>query len=266
MGVIFQAAPPALTARLLEQVPDQPKWVDIRGMLLTGVAAVAGVEPGGGFVVRVQHGARSVVGVVGQPAADVIAASGDGVTEWTPVIAQPDNAAYVADSLARRGDNGGEWRAELMIAHTLVAAGGRVAPPEGVAVRLLAAADSLAHLPPGLRHEMTHARELGPVAAVLIDGVAASFCYPCWTTERWWDVSIDTLEPFRGRDLGRLAFRHLYDEMQRGGRRPVWSALESNAASLRLARKIGFLPVDRIAVVSRGHWALLSGGFVASGE
>src|SRR5688572_11035944 len=104
MSSVFQAPPPALTARLLAQVPDQPKWVDIRGMLLTGVAVVAGVEPDGGFVVRVQHGARSVVGVVGQPSANVIAASGEGVTQWTPVIAQPDNAAYVVSSLARLGD------------------------------------------------------------------------------------------------------------------------------------------------------------------
>ena len=38
-------------------------------------------------------------------------------------------------------------------------------------------------------------------------------------------------------------------------------AVESNTASLRLAARLGFVPVDECVVLSRGHRAFLSGGF-----
>jgi hypothetical protein len=56
------------------------------------------------------------------------------------------------------------------------------------------------------------------------------------------------------------------EEMRPAGRAPAWSALESNDASLQLAAKLGFEAVDRIAVVSRGHWAFLTNGFVGDAE
>jgi RimJ/RimL family protein N-acetyltransferase len=93
----------------------------------------------------------------------------------------------------------------------------------------------------------------------MIDARAVSFCYPCWQTEGLWDVSVDTLEQHRGRSLGMAAVRFMIDHMRREGRAPVWGALASNRASLRLAAKLGFVPVDRIVVFSRGHWALLTG-------
>jgi RimJ/RimL family protein N-acetyltransferase len=74
-----------------------------------------------------------------------------------------------------------------------------------------------------------------------------------------WDVSIDTLEEHRGRSLGAAAVRFMIEYMRGEGRDPVWGALESNRASLRLAAKLGFVPVDRIVVFSRGRWALLTG-------
>jgi hypothetical protein len=50
--------------------------------------------------------------------------------------------------------------------------------------------------------------------------------------------------------------------MREEHREPIWSALASNTASLRVARRIGFEAVDRIAVVSRdGRWTVMSGGF-----
>ena len=49
--------------------------------------------------------------------------------------------------------------------------------------------------------------------------------------------------------------------MRREGREPVWGALASNTPSLRLAAKLGFVPVDEIVVFSKGAWAYLTGGF-----
>jgi len=66
-----------------------------------------------------------------------------------------------------------------------------------------------------------------------------------------WDVSVDTLEPFRRQGYAGLCVAYVIDQMNRERRRPVWGAVESNEASLRLASKLGFRPVDRIIVFER---------------
>jgi GNAT superfamily N-acetyltransferase len=75
-----------------------------------------------------------------------------------------------------------------------------------------------------------------------------SFCYPVWQTERLWDVSIETLEPYRRRGLGARAARTLIRHMRKTGRAPVWGALETNSGSRRLAAGLGFLETAGIAV------------------
>ena len=109
-----------------------------------------------------------------------------------------------------------------------------------------------------------HAQDFAAVAAVIVDHRPVSFCYPVWTTERFWDVSIDTLEEHRGRSLGVCAVCFMIDVMQRTGREPVWGALESNRPSLRLGAKLGFKPMGEIVVFSRGGWVFLSGGFAGA--
>jgi RimJ/RimL family protein N-acetyltransferase len=39
--------------------------------------------------------------------------------------------------------------------------------------------------------------------------------------------------------------------MRKLGKAPVWGALESNEASMKLAEKLGFTPVDRLIVFQR---------------
>lgn len=231
-------------------------------MLLSGHAEVTGGDSLDlGYVVRVRHGALSAVGVVGCPAAEVIARALDGVTDMTPLLAQLDNREHVQRSLdAHRPER---WSAEHAVMHELSANGQplRAARPSDTTVRLLSLGDPLDHLPAGLRHEMTHARLLGPVGAAFVDERPVSFCYPVWATESLWDVSIDTLEPHRRCSLAICAVAFMVDHMRRFGREPVWGALASNTPSLRLAAKLGFAPVDEIVVFSKGAWAYLTGGF-----
>jgi RimJ/RimL family protein N-acetyltransferase len=134
-------------------------------------------------------------------------------------------------------------------------------PPDGVSLRLLEPGDSLDHLPSGLRHEMKHALPLGPVGVAIVEGRPVSFCYAVWTTEGLWDVSIDTLEGHRGRGIAEHVVRFMTAHFRPSRREPVWGALASNRASLRLAAKLGFRPVDEIVVFSKGPWAYLTGGF-----
>ena len=247
-----------LAIDLAAALPDEPRWLETRAMLASGHATVNGGDTvDGGFVVRVVHGAVSAVAVVGRPPPGSIVDAVDGTTELTPVLAQPVDALHVAQALRDGG-----WIRERAILHVRDKAASIATP--AVDLRLLSRSDSLEHLPAGLRHEITHAQTFAPVAAVFVDSRPVSFCYPVWTTERLWDVSIDTLEAHRGRSLGAAAVMFMMDVMRRSGREPVWGALESNQASLRLGAKLGFKPIGEIVVFSRAGWVFLSGGFTGA--
>lgn len=78
---------------------------------------------------------------------------------------------------------------------------------------------------------MTHAREIAPVAAAVVSGVPVSFCYPVWTTESLWDVSIDTVEEHRRRGLAPHVVRAMVAHLGQQGLEPMWGGLESNGVS-----------------------------------
>jgi GNAT superfamily N-acetyltransferase len=250
--------------RLLADLPDVPRWIEARAILRSPHAQLfAGPVPADGVVVRLLHDAMSVVAVVGRPPASPLATALDGTTPMTPVVVQPENAAHVGRLLREVGapDDGREWRPERMLFHTLTAAAALPPLAAGISIRVLADHDAVDHLPSGLRHEITHARAMTAVAAAFIDGVAASFSYPCFTTESLWDVSIDTLEEYRGRGVAAHVVRFMIDHLRRDHLEPTWGALESNTASLRLAARLGFTPVDGNVVFARGPWAYLTRGY-----
>lgn len=274
IGVTPDPTREAAIARLLAAVPDAPEWVDVRGMLLTGHAQVTGEKDPSPIasghphsidevacVIKVLHGAVSIVATIGRPSRDALLAAVDGTTDMTPVVVRTADASWTGQCLnARPTAESRRWMGEPMIVHRLRhgAPGARSTEAD---VRLLASGDSLAHLPPGLRHEITHARTFAPVAAVFADDRPVSFCYPVWKTETLWDVSIDTLEAYRGRGSAAAAVGFLVDRLRRERLEPVWCALESNRSSLRLAAKLGFEPVGSFVVFSRGSWAILTAGF-----
>jgi GNAT superfamily N-acetyltransferase len=255
-----------LTAFALTRVPDLPRWIDTRGMLLSGRAVVhAPAAPDGaipGAVVVVPDSA--LVSIVGCPSeraiVDVISTlSGD-----VNVLAQMEDADYVGRAL--RG-----WRRQRAIVHVLP----EVLPWEArvdphTRIFTLASAPRFDHVPELLRRELLDAlrgRTVSrfvpgalpppgplvssvavPMAAVWADGRPVSFCYPVWRTETLWDVSIETLEPYRRLGLGARAARTLIRHMRGAGRAPVWGALEINAGSRALAARLGFLEAGGVAV------------------
>jgi GNAT superfamily N-acetyltransferase len=245
---------------LAHHLPDAPRWLETRALLLSGFAEITGgTSVQSGFVARVVRDAISAIAVVGCPPASAVVGATEGITEMTPIIAQVDNAEHVRRALEHA--RGPDWRGERAILHTLRDDTALPATLSGRDIRLLRPDDPLDHLPPGLRYEIGEARKMAPVAAVIVDGQAASFCYPVWRTETLWDISVDTLEAHRGKALGSYAVRFLIDLLRRDGLEPVWGALESNGASLRLAAKLGFQPVDSLVWFSRGPWAFLTAGF-----
>lgn len=127
------------------------------------------------------------------------------------------------------------WRSEHVVTtdHPTIVLGAEDAP-------------RLAGLPADLREELEGVLARAPVAACLDGDVLAAFCYPGSRTETLWDVSIDTLEPHRRRGCAGAAFARMMELQAREGRRPVWGAEEDNVASMRLAAKLGFEPVDEV--------------------
>jgi RimJ/RimL family protein N-acetyltransferase len=87
--------------------------------------------------------------------------------------------------------------------------------------------------------------EDGFVAGALADGELVAIATVGALTAAHADVGVATLEPYRGRGLSTAAASLVARWAQSRGRTPVWSTGEDNAASLRVARKLGFVEVSR---------------------
>jgi len=255
-----------LRALALTRVPDEPRWIDTRGMLLSGRASVighstsAGIIPGAIVVVA----DSALASIIDRPEphaiADVVASLPGDVN----VLAQMENADDVSRALPT-------WKRHRAIIHVLrgVPSWHSTSDPN-TRVFTQASAPRFDHVPGSLSRELLDAlngRTISrfvpgavppagahishvtvPMAAAWADGRPVAFCYPVWQTETLWDVSIETLEPYRGRGLGASAARTLIQHMRRTGRAPVWGALETNTASRALAARLGFVETAGIAV------------------
>lgn len=251
-------------ADLAARLPDVPRWVEVRDLLLSGecrlVGAVA-VEPLS-FVLAETPGGLACV--VGRPSAvDVRSAA----AQARDVLAFDDNREHVRACLpdyecerallfirpevGRGSSNGPSANVPHSGAGRSLATGG-ARLLEAEEVEALAHATGPAVVPAALLEELQQAARTGsPVGAAFCDGAPVSFCYASSVTESLWDISIDTIEPFRGRGLAEAVVPVLMDYWAARGRWPVWGALESNGASRRVAQKLGFREVDALYVLSR---------------
>ena len=229
---------------LLAAVPDVPRWVETRAMLLSGRCTVLpDPEDPSSFVVCSTE--SRVVSVVGAPPAEHVRLAVEHNGNAGAVLAPVEARGVVTEAL-------GDWRAEEAVIHRLP---GEVSPlPPGGDVRLLdaAAVRTLDGTPPDLARDLALLEARTPVAVAFDGGQAAAFCDPGWETESLWDVSVDTLERYRGRGHAAAAARALIERMSARGLRPVWGAVVSNQASRRVAGKLGFVAVDRLLVFLPG--------------
>lgn len=223
---------------LARSLPDIPRWVETRGLLLGGRCSVA-VSPDG-FVVKALD--SPLVCCVGRPDPEAVRKAVANPTPDLRVLVPPEEAEPVARALP-------DWSRGSATIH-VQAAGTRPAPDPAVDVRLLADEPLLDLLPDGLREELSSVRPPATVAVAFSDGFPASICYPCWETESLWDISIDTVPEFRRRGLAEACTAFLIRTMRERGKEPVWGAEDSNLPSLRLAAKMGFVPVDRLILFS----------------
>lgn len=225
---------------MVRSLPDIPRWVETRSMLLRGSCEISGLEEEEEprFVVRDPEDV--LISVVGRPGRDAIEEAVAREWEGDVVIAPPENGPHVAAALPG-------WRAVRATLHLLTDTDRLPRVPAG-SVRLLGSSDSLDGLPPDLRSELRIAAGRSPIAVSLEDSRPVSFCYAAAQTESLWDISIDTLEEFRRRGHAARCVAFMVEHMGKEGLRPVWGAEEWNRASLGLAARLGFVPVDKLLV------------------
>jgi GNAT superfamily N-acetyltransferase len=242
MNPPIDVLPPAAVARLL---PDEPRWVEVRGMLLSGMGRPVGAVAASPVAFVALHADGDQAVVVGRPEHELIQRAAAVAQE---LLAVPENAEWTAGALPG-------WQQEVATISTAATLDRIRAVQPGV-VRQLTPQElsGIADWHAPLREELVvEARAGTPVFAAFSGERPAAFCYAGSVTERWWDISIDTLEPFRRQGYAAQCVAHVIQHMTELGKMPVWGALESNTASARLATKLGFNPVDTIIVFSPGE-------------
>jgi len=232
-----------LFRRLALALPDIPKWIETRSMLLSGACEILGFQEGNGVDFVARDTETRLVSVVGWPGREAIleAIARNGGDD-SVVLAQFDYQGPVVAALPR-------WRKVSATVHMLGDAPAFPSVPAGT-VRLLTSSDvaAIPGLSGELRSEFEIAVRRGPMAATIVEGKPVSFCSAGSVTESLWDISIDTLEAHRRQGLAALCVAYMVRHMRKQGKEPVWGAQETNSASLRLAAKLGFVPVDRVVV------------------
>lgn len=220
-------------------------------MLLSGRCEVLGLEEEGrqpSFVAReLGEGEDQMVYVVGRPSPETIREAARCNHDGGMVMAAQEGASHIEGALPG-------WKATRATLHQLGEAPNLPSLAEG-GVKLLGARDLRASWVEGTPEDLRSFLEdavggaKAPAAAAWVGGRPVSFCVASDQTESLWDISIDTLEGHRRRGHAARCVAWMVDEMRRRGKEPVWAAEETNAPSMLLAVRLGFVPVDALVLL-----------------
>jgi len=86
----------------------------------------------------------------------------------------------------------------------------------------------------------------GAMAGALVDGQLVAWAQTYTISTKYCDVGVFTHEAYRRRGFSTACTALVAKAMQQRGLIPVWSTGETNAASLAVARKVGFREVGRM--------------------
>ena len=222
-------------------LPDLPRWVEVRSPLLSGHGVALGLSPSGSpdFVMQAESGE---ITVVGHPPIEVIQTA---AAQTREVWSVPENADWTAAALP-------DWSQEPAIIYVL-GDRRRIQAVQPGAVRQLDSSELTAI--PGIAADLLEEllaedRRGTSILAAFAAERPVAFCYAGSVTERWWDVAIDTLGPYRRQGYAAQCVAACFERMDCLGKQPVWGAMVSNVASASLAAKLGFEPVDSLLLFS----------------
>jgi hypothetical protein len=208
------------------ELPDVPRWVEAHGI----------ANDPDGWRETLDDGFA-----LGHDAARLIVVAGDVTPEAVATLAPRPHVILVEREELAVGLRG--RRIERAILHTLP-------DPDALPDYEGAAPLDLAHAPApaALADELAWARKRATIWAAWVDGEPVSFAYAPWRSGAFFDVSVDTLPGARQLGLATIVASAMIRDERAHGREPVWGADEGNVASLRLAKRLGFEPVDEIWV------------------
>lgn len=223
--------------RLARLVPDEPRWVDLLGLLLTERCEIHGDETG--FVARSTE----------YPFAETWGAASAAAVEAAIRDARPGFRLVLGTALSIAAAR--DWVAEDLMIHVPgddEVGGPSASPATGIVLVGGGLGWDALRPAPDLEEELGRARSVDrPAALAILEGRAVSVCVAAWRTPTLWDVSIETSREWRRQGLARACYLALVDHPDLAGRTPVWGAAASNEASLGMAAGLGFVPVARVA-------------------
>jgi len=229
-----------LHAELAAALPDLPRWVGPRALLLERRGEVLlGPEGrrGAGYLVLERDGPLAFA--VHRPVASLVSQLTGAPAER--IQAPLENAEPLRALLPG-------WREQSAVIHVHPAPQSLPRPAHAARFLTLADLDAAGELPERLAHDLARALTRGPVAAAFEGTQPLSFAHAAYQTESWFDLSIDTLPEARRHGYATSAASFLVHEQLQRGKRPVWGALDADTASMAMAKKYGFRAVDRMMV------------------
>jgi GNAT superfamily N-acetyltransferase len=214
-------------------VSDIPRHVEARSAIAGGRAQLFGLNESGVAVLEPSTRGLSIIGDVAPEAvAGAVHATGD------------DGSVFGDPALHLDLDG---WTRGLALIYEQ-----RAVPSVATdGTRLVDIHELLSFdLPVDLAAELIPVATYARIAATFVDGRPVSIC-TATETETLFDIGIDTLEGYRGRGHAVTCAAFMIAHQLGRGRRPVWGAMQDNRASQRVAEKLGFVPIDRLAVWER---------------
>jgi len=213
-------------------LPDVPRWVYARSLLLSGAAPL---RLGTSDAVLVQDPATAVL--VGQANSTLLREALAGNPPGQSLLVQEEALTAARAALP-------SWTARWFVVHALSRPVAPDTPPApGVVVSAPLDRAALAGLPDDV---CADAADAAAAAVRVVDGVPVAVCFVSDLTETLWDVGVDTIESARRQGHAAAVFIALAAAMAAQGRQPVWAAYEDYWPSLALAARLGFWPVARM--------------------
>ncbi len=226
------------------KLPDIPRWIDARSLLLSGRCEIYGFHNNRSLNFALRNCDFPLICVVGEPSQSAIQQAISAAGTSAEILATPENCHHI-NSILRN------WQKERAILHNLKQ------PIDSVErikqdVKFVSEDEllSLRTQDPELANELLKALSYAPIAAALYKNQPVSFCYAAEETETLWDISIDTLKKFQRKGFAQKCLKFMLRYMLKKGKQPVWGAVESNLTSLRLAEKLGFEVMDELYLFS----------------
>jgi hypothetical protein len=222
---------------IFSQIPDLPRWVDARGLLLSRRGFV--VDAADGCRVVCGRADRLIVPVTFDLTAEIDAIAAREITGPATILLQEvmlPSARWLLQ----------EWQAVPATVYALDPERARDwrMPQWQTSPVSQSQLEAARHLPNALRATLLDVQSRSPVWAATVDGQLLAFAWSVTTTEAWFQVWVETVESARGRGLGRAAAMGLIVDRVLRGLRPVLRVPGTNLAGARLARRLGFEAVD----------------------